>query len=496
MAGSQWGSWLGIVGAAALALLGGTAQAQFWKPGCKPCCPSPYCSPCVPAPAAEAPKTDPVEPKIDPAQPPAVEPSFTTEQAAAGSDYYAAAPNMIGDLFANTLSISFPYGNAAAPGRLELASLANLINAKVAENNSPLPMDRVAFRYNFFHNAASVDGPSDLVGQFGPNTLQYFVSNTTKNYDTHAFNFSVEKTFFNDLLSVELRVPFFSTLGAEQEISTIRTAPVFGGPLGVFPDGGHAFGDSDVAFGDLSIVLKGLLYFDGRVGLTGGLGVGVPTGGDSRVQILDGPSFSPSPVFRSRDFQISNDVWSLSPYLAALCQPNDRLFFQGFGQIYLPMGGNDLTYESNLNLAETGARSLLNFDQAQIDGQAILMLDVGVGYWLARNNSGQGLTGLAPTLELHYTTALEDADIITLPADSLRTPFGPQPPPQVGNLSNRFDFLNLTVGATAEFSNRLLIATGMVVPLRDGDDRFFDWEFQFQMNYRFGPAPDYLMPPL
>src|SRR5229473_763768 len=102
-------------------------------------------------------------------------------------------------------------------------------------------------------------------------------------------------------------------------------------------------------------------------------------------------------------------------------------------------------------------------------------VDLGTGFWLVRNPEARWLTGIAPTLELHYTTTLDNADIHTFSRDgflksthsfaelanavaAVRTPadannvvntFGERPP-TVGNLRNRVDILDLTVGTTFE----------------------------------------------
>jgi hypothetical protein len=490
-------------------LLGGTlllcgtdrGSAQLFKHACKPCCPPACSQPCTPAPAV----TPEPAPKVEtppPDQPPIIEPSFAAEQAAAGGDYYAAAPNMIGDLAGSTIGLGFGYLNSLSPAQVELSNFGNLINAKIAENNSPLPMDRVAFRYNYFHNAGTVEGPADPVQI--PQVGNFFAGTTSRAYDTQVFNFSLEKTFFQDLCSVELRVPLAHTLGSDLALSPGAVVP--GDPLPVFaPNAADAFGDTDTEFGDIQVVLKGLFYYTSRVAVAGGLGIGAPTGSDSHVQVLDFVSVvnqdpsqgTTSAVIgsRTRDFQIDNEMWTLSPYFAALVRPTDRLFMQGFYQLYFPLGGSQVTYTNDVDLFLIGQR-FQDHAEGEIDGQTLMMADLGIGYWLVRNPSGF-LTGLAPILELHYTTALEDADVLILPGDGLAGPTGQaQPASQVGNLDNRFDYLNLTVGATAEINQRLLVTTGVAVPLRDDNDRFFDWEFQLQINYRFGPAPEYLLPPL
>ncbi|MCI0743324.1 MAG: hypothetical protein L0Y72_30215, partial [Gemmataceae bacterium] len=61
-----------------------------------------------------------------------------------------------------------------------------------------------------------------------------------------------------------------------------------------------------------------------------------------------------------------------------------------------------------------------------------------------------------------------------------------EPSPQVGNFRNRMDLLDLTVGTTFEIANRSTLAVGVAVPLRGGDNRTYDWEFQAMFNYYFG----------
>jgi hypothetical protein len=91
--------------------------------------------------------------------------------------------------------------------------------------------------------------------------------------------------------------------------------------------------------------------------------------------------------------------------------------------------------------------------------------------------------------------ALNPADLQILPtatknqALSVVGPNGApiaEPNPIVGNIRNRLDLLNLTVGATFVFRNQTTLATAFAFPLNSGDNRTFDWEFQLQLNYYFG----------
>ena len=86
------------------------------------------------------------------------------------------------------------------------------------------------------------------------------------------------------------------------------------------------------------------------------------------------------------------------------------------------------------------------------------------------------MTGLASILELHYTTALQDADVLS--ATTGGTSF------RFGNLRNRFDVVNLTVGLHAEMARRTTFRVAGVFPLNTVD-RPFDSEVQVSVNRRF-----------
>ncbi len=69
--------------------------------------------------------------------------------------------------------------------------------------------------------------------------------------------------------------------------------------------------------------------------------------------------------------------------------------------------------------------------------------------------------------------------------------------PQLGNIANRVDILNATIGTVMQFRNSASLAAGYVAPLSRGEtNRFFDGEFNLQFNYYFGgsiPQP-YISP--
>jgi hypothetical protein len=78
--------------------------------------------------------------------------------------------------------------------------------------------------------------------------------------------------------------------------------------------------------------------------------------------------------------------------------------------------------------------------------------------------------------ELNYTSTLQDSD-------SVQDDLGFQTT-TVQNFANRSDHLNLTVGGNLLVGSSSL-RFGFVQPLRDGDDKLFDHEFNVQFNRMF-----------
>jgi hypothetical protein len=179
--------------------------------------------------------------------------------------------------------------------------------------------------------------------------------------------------------------------------------------------------------------------------ISGGLLVETPTSDDLSIVL---PGFTET---------LHTDTWYLTPYLATLITPTERLYFQAFASYRATTRSNDL--------ATNG------LTQSQIRDQDLLMADGGVGYWLHRDTCARWLTGLAPTVELHYMTTVTDGEGAS------------------GFLNPRADYLNLTAGATAVIRDRSTLGLACVVPLRTGEsplightDRLFDWQLAVQFN--------------
>ncbi len=168
---------------------------------------------------------------------------------------------------------------------------------------------------------------------------------------------------------------------------------------------------------------------------------------------------------RTSSVQLPRDVWAITPYLATLVNVNDRMFFQAFTSYRVQL--DDVLDSNNFVLREPN----------------YLIVDGQLGYWLYQNSGGCGLTGLQAIAELHYTATFEGYTPIGLPV----------------NYGGHHDFLNVTTGFTATFSDKMTVTLGMVLPIRDGgdvsianvtrpipSDRLFDWEAVLQASYYFG----------
>jgi hypothetical protein len=479
--------------------------------------------PCPCPPTLDLAVPDPTKPP-DPNQP-SVIPSFANEQAVASvGETFAGAPNMIGDLLGAGNSVSFFYERSQGAVFIFGTGATSIINPKVSENNSPVPQDRVSFKYNYFANALHITGDSgtlvpapDLgnrnttVGQQLPRLRSLL---TTQDYNEQDFTFSIEKTFWDRQASVELRIPFGRTLSRDLDLRAARitgSGPDSDGDtqnaLITSPTPLDTLGSYGNELGNIDLIFKGLLYQDRTMAVSSGFSVNIPTARANHVKVTDflGDDFDNSvEVQRQREFTVFNETWAISPFAAVIVQPTRRSFVQSFLQFDIPLNKSNILYSETPLVNKEPFE--IQFDPLSasdsIREQSLMKFDLSYGFWLLNRPNATWLTGIAPTVELHYTTTLNNADIRTLPVapkfaldtnfpNSQRPITALETPPQVGNLNNRLDILNLTLGSTFEIANRATIATGFVIPLKGGADRTFDFEFQLQLNWRFGPRSQF-----
>ncbi|MBN2296506.1 MAG: hypothetical protein JXM70_29025 [Pirellulales bacterium] len=321
----------------------------------------------------------------------------------------ASVPNMFGDGSENAIRMCDYYGcteiKMIPPGGGRGAS-------KISENDKALPMDRVFFSYNHFHNA-----------------METFVSNyPTGSLPIDQYTIGAEKTFHKGLSSVELRLPLLGMPG--------YATPDFSA------DGGEV--------GNLAIILKRLLILTETTAVAAGLGIDTPTGSDITGQGI------------ASSYRIHNNAVHLSPFVGGLTMPSNRCFFQGFLQVDVATNDNQVVFGDQ--------------DLGDLHEQTLLYADLSVGYWLYRNPCACLITGIAPTLEYHYTSTLQDADSITGNDGNQMISYG--------YMYNRMDISNVTVGLHTELG-KTTVRVGGVFPLGTRAHRAFDAEVQLSINRQF-----------
>lgn len=235
--------------------------------------------------------------------------------------------------FSETLVVEVPGGGGAGVRRV-----------KLAENNSPVPRDRVFGVYNFF---------DDVPFGFG---------------DVHRFVPGFEKTFDGGQMSIDVRFPFASTLASDQ----------FAGMAGA----------SSLEFGNLTATWKAIVRQFECTLLSAGLGLAFPTADDTRVFLGDGTQL----------LQIDNEAVHLLPFVAMLWTPTERTFCQAFVQFDVDLNGNPTYGGTSGDLPRLGS----------LRDPALMFLDVSAGYRCWENPCAALLTAITPVAELHYSTTLQD----------------------------------------------------------------------------------------
>jgi hypothetical protein len=256
----------------------------------------------------------PMPPVPEPAAEPRFEPLISAALGEAGLAV-AFQPAMFGDLTGRGFSASIitrvgPFAPAAplvpgqtVPGRpvppgppqpqpqqrviLQFPQLS-YGSFKIAENESPRPVDRVFVTYNYYNNLPT--------------------SSFTPGFDVHRETVGFEKTLMDGRASVGVRVPFQQLSGADQVL--------------------NAFNIPDGQFGDVSVITKYAFYDDRATGnlLSGGLMVTAPTGTDNYV--VNG-----NRIHSTLLQPWGGMIWSLS----------DSVFVHGFSSVVFPTDSADVT---------------------------------------------------------------------------------------------------------------------------------------------------------
>ena len=318
---------------------------------------------------------------------------------------YSASPGIIGDFFGGGLRFEVSGQSFTNP----LAAGDRIF--KIVENMNPIPTDRVFFNYHMFNKP--------------------LVTGDGRGIDLNRFNFGIERTILDGLVSFEIRIPFASGLNATQNISPAQPED-----------------NERTEFGNMNFAVKALLWNDRWFKVSAGLGMSAPTGRDSTI--LSGTSFIGT---------FNNESYFLQPFMACLIIPNEHSWLQLVSQASLTANGNSAF------LGASGATGV-------VQDQSLLFLTASHGTWIYRNDQRSAfLRGIAPIFELHYTTTMQDTDVFFDPISGKR----------IRNPGNRLDILNVTGGLRLQLGAQTFVTASAVAPLRDGWDKLFDSEFSLQV---------------
>ena len=295
---------------------------------------------------------------------------------------------------------------------------------KVSDYFAATPVNRVYVSYHNF---------DDPVTDINGNVI-----------DVHRYTMGIEKTFLQDAASFEVRVPFAHGLNRNQTGDGI---------LGNLIDG--------TEFGNITFVTKFLLTQRARTSWSTGVALTVPTADDASIT---------SPVFANPAggplVRIENEAYTLSPFMAWQVKPDADTWITYSTQMDFNLEGN-----SFISLPGSAQESA-----AKYNPQNLLSFDVSMGRWFYRDRScsGRWLQGIAGIWELHYTTTVNDTDVVDAGFisnfDTFSNPF------------NRVDQLNTTAGLRIQTGNNTFITVSGVAPLREFEHRSFDAEFNMNVT--------------
>ncbi|TWU21923.1 hypothetical protein [Bythopirellula polymerisocia] len=363
----------------------------------------------------------------------------------------------------------------------------------ISEANTPLPTDRVYFSYRHFENATPTR-----------------VFDFSEDFNIDRFTLAGEKTFFDRMMSMEIRMPLDYRLNSQ--IGSYAVNP-FDQTVGFAPGFDPLFGfnsDRRVELGNISMIFKALLCERENYAISAGLGVTLPTARDVTYDatIDEYITFTDPDLLARYAIQISsiasNETVYLSPYLAWVVQPTERFFHQGFMQVevaanssFFTVGGGGLaTYDTNgsgtvsNNFPEAGDTQYgfitpFPIGVGKIIPQTLMRLNLGWGYVLAEDPNADFIQRLSGLFEVHYTTTLNDASLGEVPlvtvSGSSITGFDTI---TVGNRNNRVDIVNLVGGVSANVGN-WVITNGITAPVTTGTNRGFDFEYNLQLQRIF-----------
>ena len=278
---------------------------------------------------------------------------------------------------------------------------------KIAENFSPEVRDRCYLNYSFFNDSTANLG------------------------DISRYVLGVERVLFDDLVSLEARLPMAGTYASRQ----------------VFENGPAR----DFELGNTTLILKTILLKDRRFTLSGGLGVALPLADDT-IMATGGQNI----------IRIRNESIHLAPFLGLIVRRNRDSAIQTYFQLDIAANGNAV-FANPLGgtLPKIG----------MFNDSTLAHFDVAYSRTLYRNTKARFLKQATGNLEMHYTGTLQPSDVVAANGITFQ------------NLKRHNNIVNTTVGAHLFLGKNIVVTPGMSVPLRTGLDAQFDYEAMVQVNW-------------
>lgn len=277
---------------------------------------------------------------------------------------------------------------------------------KISENFSPEVRNRCIANYHFFN---------DAFGGLG---------------DVSRYVVGAERIIYEDLVSLEARLPLAGTYGSTQRLERAEAR--------------------DFELGNAALILKGVLLRDRNYIWSGGVGVSIPFADDTRIQ-SGGRNL----------LVVENETVHLLPFSALLLNLSRRTSFQLFTQLDVAANGDPVYGD----LTGTSLPKLGVFNDS-----TLLYVDAAISHVLYENPRARRIRQLIANAEIHYSGTLQESDFVQNNGITFT------------NLSRHFDVVNATAGMHFVLANNLVITPGMSIPLRDGFDKQFDYEANVQVN--------------
>ena len=372
---------------------------------------------------------------------------------------------------ANSVGIGNPDGVQKAAGPSLLIQHPSFGNSRlnIAENNSPVVSDRVYVNYRHFHNASDVD------------IFSYSPLGGLKSLDINTWTLGIERKL-TDTSSLDIRLPINSQLASNLNI-TQTTGPVTSFPLN----------DTDVTVGNLGLIFKMALHQSDALYMSAGTALNLPTAPNVSVRTninddqfqnyspVNGlPQGGPFPFRLSMNARYMNDTVNLTPFLGAIVRPSPSIYGMSFLQLDVPLNSSRVD-ASGTSFANNQLASAFNL-QGRVDQQVLFRTNLAAGKWLWQNDRDRLIHSMGLQGEMHYTTSLNDADVLgpipAVPNLGVGSALG------FGNTANRIDLLDSVIGVQTVLQ-RTLITNSFIVPIRSGSNRVYDFEYSLSVNRRF-----------